>query len=51
MFFRITFNILDNIAIKHSDNEFAKLMQDAKDTLFRHILDDNWLKSFKGGNK
>jgi len=45
----LNFNILDNIAMKHSDNEFAKMMQEAKDTLFANILDENWLKYYKGG--
>jgi len=35
--------------MKHSDNKFAKMMQEAKDTLFANILDKNWLKYYKGG--
>jgi hypothetical protein len=45
----LNFNILDNIAMKHSDNDFAKMMQEDKDTLFANILDKNWLKYYKGG--
>lgn len=43
----LNFKDLDDIAMKHSDNEFAKIMQEAKDKLFRNILDKNWIKSIK----
>lgn len=38
----ITFKELDAIALKHTDNEFAKIMQDAKNKLFNLIVNENW---------
>jgi len=45
----ITFKKLDAIALKHTDNEFAKIMQKAKRKLFNSIMDENDLNLLKKG--
>lgn len=45
----ITFKELDAIALKYTDNEFAKIMQKAKRKLFNSIMDKNDLKLLKKG--
>ncbi|MCG2724913.1 MAG: hypothetical protein L6420_01435, partial [Elusimicrobia bacterium] len=45
----ITFKELDAIALKHTDNEFAKIMQDAKSKLFNSIMNENDIKLLKKG--
>ncbi len=45
----ITFKKLDAIAFKHTDNEFAKIMQEAKHKLFRLIMNENDLKLLRKG--
>jgi hypothetical protein len=45
----ITFRKLDAIALKYTDNEFAKIMQDEKRKLFNSIMSVNDLKLLKKG--
>ena len=45
----ITFEELDAVALKYTDNEFAKIMNNEKRKLFNKIIDENSVESFKKG--
>ncbi len=45
----VTFKKLDAIALKHTDNEFAKIMQEAKRKLFNSIMNKDDIKLLKKG--